>query len=242
MRRVIRGWSRGVVAVLALGALGPGCSSKSSEPESPAVCLAAIRSETASGDIHYVYRCYDKREPTFVPDVCVEDANREVQNFDGKTCDDLGYDVACPNYGVYALHECEEYAAHEGDRIAGFPEGVQPVPTVPDGGGSTGNGGSAGNGGSGNAGPMRACGTSNGHICTELVTGDTNAYAAQCASDGQPLAACPANPVLGCEGATADSAGASVTVNVYWYQAACNDEIQPGQTCNNGTQVGTGCQ
>jgi hypothetical protein len=135
------------------------------------------------------------------------------------------------------LHECEEYAAYEGDRIAGFPEGVQPAPTVPDGGGSP-----TGSGGSGNTGPMRACSTPDGHICTELVSGDASAFAAQCASDGRPLATCPASPVLGCEGASADSAGASVTVNVYWYPAACNNEIQPGQTCNNGTQVGTGCQ
>ncbi len=238
MRRVIQGcWAGGVVAVLGLGALGSGCSSKS-EPEAPAACIAAIRSEDAMGEINYLYRCYDKREPTIVSDVCEEDANREVENFDGQTCAELGYDVQCPSYGVYALHECEEFNAYEGDRIAGFPEGVQPAPAgSDDDGGSTGNGGSGGN-----TGPMRACSTPNGHICTELVTGDATAYAAQCASDGRSVAACPANPVLGCEGATADSAGAPVTVNVYWYDAACNNEIQPGQTCNNGTQVGTGCQ
>lgn len=89
---------------------------------------------------------------------------------------------------------------------------------------------------------VTACETTNGHICTELVEGDASAFAAQCAQDGVARDACPSGYILGCENAAADSAGAPVTVNVYWYPDACGLEIGPGQACINGTQVGNGCQ
>lgn len=96
-------------------------------------------------------------------------------------------------------------------------------------------------GGSSSGGGLRACKTSNGHICTQLVAGDVAAFSSQCKTDGISLSTCPTGYVLGCKGASATSSGESVKVDVYWYGSACGSEISKGKKCINGAQVGSGC-
>lgn len=89
---------------------------------------------------------------------------------------------------------------------------------------------------------LRGCKSSNGHICSQIVSGDVEAFARQCESDGVPVSSCPSGSILACKGGKATSSGSSVSVDVYWYSAACGAELGKGQKCTNGSQVGTGCK
>jgi hypothetical protein len=136
------------------------------------------------------------------------------------SCAKLGYDVSGGGGFYHASGGGAGACGYWGDKSGSCSGGS------PSGGGSS---------------ALRACKTTNGHICTQLVSGDATAFADQCATDGISVSACPSSYVLGCEGGNATSAGAKVTVSVYWYAAACGAEINKDKSCINGTQVGPGC-
>lgn len=102
--------------------------------------------------------------------------------------------------------------------------------------GSTGGGDGGGGGGGGT--PIASCADAAQHVCSEILTGDAAAYAAQCTKNGQvgSLGPCDAAYKNGatCMNAKFKSVGVPVTGNFWWksdYCALTNDMIDTHGTC-----------
>lgn len=160
---------------IAAGLLYAGCSGGGGRGRSgPSSCLSALRIETTAGVItDYWYLCYDKLAPGFDPFSCEESDVRRVQQFDGETCEDLGYDVSCGG-GVAALHDCDEYNAEPGDRVAGFSEGIDSTnPDGPDAGATAGTGGASSDGGTSTGGAGGNAGSAGNDVENHITPAGT---------------------------------------------------------------------
>jgi hypothetical protein len=193
-------FARTRVGLLLLPAVVVACSSADEPAEvEPLSCLNATRyvSTETMDIVGYTYSCYDLRKD-HPPAVCEPASYRETESVAGQTCAELGYDVVCAQ-ASFGLRDCTG-SAEPGDRIAGFPEGVEFGPPSSGSGGTAGTGGASGGttGGSGASG-----GTTGGSGASGGTTGGSGASCNDCTlvsgfdtagNDEDFHAACPVDP------------------------------------------------
>lgn len=95
------------------------------------------------------------------------------------------------------------------------------------------------------SGGATSCTSSTG-ICTEFVSGDADAFAAQCSSEGNTSgSACGESYEFSCSGAHSTANGADVIVDIHWPNGFCaaNPTVDLQGTCDtlNGSATGTPC-